>query len=290
MPTAYRRPADSTAFRATVFVFFIAAGLALVLFAAADRRDAWNSVGFLIWAALAGSLAVASALVFEIGVRGLRELMARPGAAVPDRRVIVRTVAALATVGSLVIAGLAMPQTGGTIRGALLCMVAVLGGTPTVLVFISLRDSIRTRDRQAPLDAQVVEYLRLRDLASRLLPSLGTLVGLATLALAAARPLRGGSEVSDFPPTIILAFGAVGTICVTVVYMLARQPMRGWARTLGEEISPAEGDPVEVLEQRTSIAASLGLGGSVLGELQTDLWILAPLLASAVPYLGGGPG
>ena len=131
----------------------------------------------------------------------------------------------------------------------------------------------------------MAQYLQLRELMSRLLPPLGTLVGLATLAFAAARQLQ--TEEDRVSPAVVLFFGAAGSAYVTSVYMLARQSMREWARSLTELVVPTDGNPADVLEKRTETAAKLGLSGSVMGELQTELWIVAPLLAGVGPFLSG---
>ena len=266
-----------------VFSVFFGLGVWVVLWAADVRREAWSDSNFLEWVVLALALTFASAFAFEIGVRSLQEIADSWGGTFRSRRVSLTAVAVILAASGVILATVAIPNVGGSVRGAVLCLVAVLGGAPTVLTFLAIGGVVRKRELQTPLDKQVVEYLRLRDLMARQLPPLGALVGLATLAFGAARLIGGELVDNSGPSTVVLIFGAVGTLFVALIYMFARHPMRGWARALTNLLTPTGGDPVTILEQRTSIAANLGLAGSVTVELQTGVWILAPLLAGALP-------
>ncbi|SFN90800.1 hypothetical protein [Mycetocola miduiensis] len=119
---------------AAVFSIFLGLGVWVVLWAADVRREAWSDANFLVWVVLALALTAASAFAFEIGIRGLREIADKWGGVFRSGGIGIVAVGVVLAVSGVILATVAIPNVGGTVRGAILCMVAVLGGAPTVLV------------------------------------------------------------------------------------------------------------------------------------------------------------
>ena len=112
---------------------FVGVGLAVVIWAVTERGVARVSDDFLLWAALAVALTAASGVVFELGVRGFRELAVRSGPPIPGGKVALQTIGLLGLMSAGILATLLAPSAGATARGVLLCMAAILGGSFTAV-------------------------------------------------------------------------------------------------------------------------------------------------------------
>lgn len=127
-----------------------------------------------------------------------------------------------------------------------------------------------------------------------MLPLLGGLVALATLALGAARQVSLPPGVEHVPAVTVAIFGLVGTVFVAVVYGFARQALRSEGYALVAVLSPlatvTDPDVVAELGHRTAVEGHLGLSTTLLSELNAAIFILGPLLAGLVARYIGSSG
>lgn len=265
-------------------------GLAVVAWAAAaDRRDPLADDAFVIWAVLAVSLTVAAGVVFTIGLRAYA--VTTEWLQVPVRTVWRQTMATVGVVGLALLAYLLRDVGDSSVRGVILCLTAAAGGAPVARTLFAVRSAVPARQSQGSLGDQVADYLNMRRLTAGLLPPLGSLVALATLALSAATTMADRASADGARADVVLVFGALATVAVAVPFNVARQPLRRWGEALVEALAPIEaGDPDVVIgqvERRTKVVAGMGTSQSLATEVQAGLWIAGPLLAGiAARYLG----
>jgi hypothetical protein len=264
------------------FVFF---AVAVWVWAAAQRRQ-FHDEKFAVWGILVLALGLASGAVFEFGVRCRASVhQVQP---VPWRPIVRLTVGVSSAAVALTLLNFAFERSAGTTRGVLLTILAIVGGGPAVVAQLGIARAILITGRFQPgenarrLDA----YLELRSLSLRLLAALGSLVALTTFALGAARQAAPVGTESALPVEALIAYGAVGTALVGMVYAIPNQALREEARALVHLLTPlvsAEAAALrKELDERQRLEGQLGLNASLLGDLQAGLVVFGPLLAASI--------
>lgn len=126
-------------------------------------------------------------------------------------------------------------------------------------------------------------------MAAGVLRALGSLVALTTFALGAARQAVPPGTPGRVPAEIVIAFGVIGTTIVGSVDAVPSQALRREARALVRLLAPLDGkDPADLrgeLDARENLERQLSLNASLLGDLQSAIVVLAPLLAASVTVL-----
>lgn len=268
----------------TVVVVLVGAlsGLTVVTWAWSDRASAADDA-FVIWSFLAIALTTTSALVAETGRRRLRDIAGLR--AVTGRSVWSRTGALLTLVAAVTSVPLLIDASAATARGAVLCYVAVLGSATVIASFTAIRLAATGEPSgRRGLGSRAGDYLELRWLGAGLLPPLGALVALSTLALGATRlSIAAPDEPAAFAGTVVV-FGAVGTTLVGLAYSLPYVALRSEARVLVRQLAPIPDSGPEAvrdaLGDRHALESRLGLNSTLLGDLQTGVPVFAPLLAA----------
>ena len=117
-----------------------------------------------------------------------------------------------------------VPLTGGTgsWRAGALVAIMLLGGVPALVVMLAVRLAAGGDELSSTPGGQVADLIALRRLLQRLLPALGSLVALSTLALGAAMAIgpepSAGSAVAPLPEEAVTFFGAGGSLLVGLAY------------------------------------------------------------------------
>jgi len=129
--------------------------------------------------------------------------------------------------------------------------------------------------------------IALRRLLDRLLSAVGPLVALGTLELGTLMALERSVHLhfGNRPPEYVFIFGGVGSLLVALVYVPPWAALRQTGYRLCDELFQMRDmeQPQAVLSMaadRQKLEQILGLDHSVLGDLQTGVAILSPLLAS----------
>jgi hypothetical protein len=259
-------------------------GLAVVGWAATERPDALRNDAFVIWALLAVALTAASGLVFEVGYRAYGDVSG--WLVVPHRSTSRKAVATVAVVGVALVALTLVVRgaSAATARGLVLSLTAVGGGAFVIRTLFAIRTAVPLAPSHTPAGDQVSDYLRMRAVVRELLPPLGALVALATVALGAAMRMDTAGPVDPARQDVVLAFGAGATLLVAVPYLAARRPLRRWGRALVLLLAPIDASGAEAviaqLELRVKVAGDLDVDERLADELGAGLWITGPLLAS----------
>jgi len=264
------------------------AAASLWLWAFADQHRSLDDTAFLVWGILAVGLGIASGLVFIVGRRAWDSINAlQPLSWAPLRR---RT--ALAALAASVVAALnlVIDPSVGTVRGVALTVLAIVGGAPAVTAMLGIR-AASLGSRSHALPDQVSVYLDLRAITSRLLGALGALVALTTFALGASMLAHGGWQ-GTASVQVLVVYGGFGSTLVAVGYQIPRSSLRNQGRALVTQLAPLTaldaGLLRQELDQRDQVERHLGLQSDLMGELQTGIIILSPLLAAATTTLIGG--
>ena len=140
-------------------------------------------------------------------------------------------------------------------------------------------------------------YISRRDELQRVLFFLGTMIGAATLALGASRHaliVQGGVTSKDFPPELVLAYGAYYSFFLVAAYVPVYLNVLALGREVVDDLLgklPAklgEGKAwAEWISQREAADLLLQLRTTPVQRLRTALAILAPLAGSAVSLVLG---
>jgi hypothetical protein len=232
---------------------------------------------FNAWASLAVALSAASGAVLGYG------LACWPTVAGAVRvRDVLPTLAALAAIGAvLLVAGnVSQPANGVDVTGSLLTLFNAVGGLPVAACIAAAR--LRSRQLPEPLGERAEAILTLRRQLSGFLTALGALVALATLAVGAA--VRVAEPRRD--NMVVVIFGASMSLMVALVYAPTAAAVRERARELAATTVPLAGadasELAERVESRKRLEQALGVDRGLLADLQTDVVILAPLVASGL--------
>jgi hypothetical protein len=233
-----------------------------------------------LWAILAVSLTTAATAVFVAGLKWWHELQD----AIPVKASrVAPLVLTLAGAGVLVTFAPYAFMADQSWRGPALVSASIVGAVPVSLVLVGIRAAL-IPGRPSTNAAALSELLRLRSLAQRQLAALGSLVALATLALGASLRAIGDSAG---PPETIFVFGFSCSVAVALIYLPARTALRRASENLIDAMFPLTDDAssdalLEVAEQRRALAKVVGVDGDLVGDLNANIAILAPLIAGAI--------
>ena len=244
--------------------------------------------GWPVWAAMAVVLSTAAGAVFAYGLERWAELR---GLQVVRTRQVARPIAGIVALAVLLlVAQVALTGWTGTWRGAALVALALAGGAPALGAMFGVRLAARGGRLSPTRGGQAADLITLRRLLQRLLPALGSLVALSTLALGAARAIRPqplpSSAAAALPPEAVVFFGAVGSLLVGLAYVPAATALRHRGERLCDELLPLRkadeaSEVLRLADERQRLEQLLGVDRGIFAELQSGLVILGPLLASA---------
>ncbi|MFD0857042.1 hypothetical protein ACFQ07_32750, partial [Actinomadura adrarensis] len=105
-------------------------------------------------------------------------------------------------------------------RGWGLTSIAAIGAVPALAVMYGIWHAAHSESAVGEHGKQVAELVALRQLLQRVLPAVGSLVALSTLALGAAVAAQRGLPGRPVPagaPQSVLIFGGVGSVLVALV-------------------------------------------------------------------------
>jgi hypothetical protein len=255
------------------------AGLAIAWTSTHRPSPAWAG-----WAVIATALTAASGAMFPYGARRWRELNSI--AAVTVRAVAPHLVAVWVGVAILgaVYEIVFLPLVGRVDwRAGLLITIAGAGTLPALATMVGIRYAAPALTGDAP-DVQLLGLVRLRRLLQALLVTLGGIVALLVVAQASAA--RSATNAS---PLVTVLFGAAMSAVVAAVYAPAAATLRTCGSSLVDACLPVAGktgaDLVDVAEQRAKMEAMLGVDRTLFSDLQTNLAVVGPLIASAAATL-----
>lgn len=178
----------------------------------------------------------------------------------------------------------------------LVTCLAFLVGFMAMVGILLVHAALRTtfKDIQ-PDEKHIVNFLRLREHLQRFLSILGSLVGLITLATGALRNVSISIEAAtktDFPPELVLAFGAYFTVILALAYIPTYTLLIAVGRQLCETFFPIPSLESESLakwySERKSLEDLLQIRVSVGQNFQTSMAIFAPLVSGILSVLMGG--
>jgi uncharacterized membrane protein YagU involved in acid resistance len=180
-----------------------------------------------------------------------------------------------------------------TIIGGLLVGVPALSGIALV------QQQVRRRETEPIDDEDVRTALEARTEMLRFLSVAGAVIGLAVLAAGALRKATVPTFVreGDFPQEGVLLYGAFFTGLLLLVYVPSHLALRALGLKIREHYFPLSQMPDPDadsfkgwLDKRTSLETLLQLNITPSQQLQTSLFILAPLLSAVITSLIPRPG
>ena len=255
-----------------------------VLLGGTAMAVAWTSVyrpseEWAIWALMATTLGAASGAAIPYGLRRWRDL-GRLGA-VSARATVPQLAAVFATACAFGAAYTAVrwPGARSEWRGSVLILIAGLGALPTLGATVGVGHAARALAGVEPA-AQLVTLLRLRRLLQGLLATLSGVVALLVAAAATATAMTARTQ-----PLVTLFFGGFMSVLVAIAYTPAAAALRRRGLSLVEACLPARDqagdDLADLLEKRTRMEAAVGVDRTLFSDLQTNLTVISPLIASA---------
>lgn len=241
---------------------------------------------WLLWAPLTVALLTAAGATFTYGYRRWADLLA-------VRRVAVGSVA-LPVIGVEIVALLVVnvtafvPGAGWNWRGAVVMPFVFLAAVPAVGTMYGVRLAATADARSNSPGGQAALLIDLRRLHQRLLATIGSLVALSTLQHGAVLALERSVDgpLSARPPQYVLIFGGVGSLLLALVFVPGWTALRNKGVELCDRLFSLHGlrTPSAIVakaEERQKMEQVLGVDRSVLTEMQSNIFILSPLLASA---------
>ncbi len=237
---------------------------------------------FALWSLLVLGVGLSAGLASARGLGARREVARiRAIAWGPPNAIAAIGLAGLA--GLLVLAQVVGRESTASARGAVLTLAAGVGGALIGRAGVGIAAAQDAAPTSAGLGARVADHLLLRDLSRALLPWLGSLVALTTLALGVARLPTDACPRPD-GPVEVLVFGLVGTALVAGIHAIPRAALRRAATELRDLLAPVDADDADALRAqlraREETERMLGLTTSLLDELQAGVWVAGPLLTA----------
>jgi hypothetical protein len=260
-------------------------GLAIGVFIVETSPDR-DAPLWLVWAPLAVALSAAGGAVFSYGWRRWADLRAMLTVGVSD---VAAPIGILIVVSLLPDLTLSLPGPAqANWRSSLLVTFATLAAVPAASVAYGVRYAALGESLSPTKGGRLEMLIGLRRLLDRLLSAVGPLVALATLELGTLMALERSVHhpFGNRPPEYVLIFGGVGSLLVALVYVPPWAALREAGYRLCDQLFPIRDldQPPAILSMagdRQKLEQILGLDHSVLGDLQTGVAILSPLLASA---------
>jgi hypothetical protein len=269
----------------------VGTGFGFAIVATVDYRQEslWR-----VWAALGVALTTAAGAVFIYGWQRWSDLPKDSR----DLRDIRLPTTLMLCVAILTVAYSLLQEGTSAWRGPALVSLALVGAIPTACTMHGVRMAAQKELPKTTTNgertARLIELGRL--LRRRLLPAVGSLVALATLALGAAVKLHNNRVLNadepllkSIPPEITLVFGGMGSLLVALLYVPAASAIRQEGEFLSERLfsfrKESEGARVsELAEKRRKFDELLGIDRDFLADLQIGVVVLGPVISS---MLGG---
>lgn len=239
-----------------------------------------GSADWDVWAVVVTAMTAASGAAIPYGVRRWRDV--NRVAAIPVRAVVPQLVTVWLTAGAFgaVYVLVRLPTTGQVDwRAGLLVLIAGLGTLPALSAITGVGQAA-TAITVAEPGMQLAALMRLRRLLQGLLVMLGGVVALLVVAAATATKMN---DVES--PVLSILFGVFTSAMVAIVYTPAASILRLRGFELVERCLPPQDKTgaalVDLAEQRAKMEAVLGVDKTLFSDLQTNLAVVGPLIASA---------
>jgi hypothetical protein len=134
---------------------------------------------------------------------------------------------------------------------------------------------------------QYRDLIQIRRILLGLLVALGGMIALLVVSATTSQRLTGGASTVEG-----LLFGGFMSALLAIIYLPAAARLRDRGARLVDQALPMPGltgtQLAERAEQRAKLEASLGVDKSIFSDLQTNLVVLGPLIASAAAALLSG--
>jgi hypothetical protein len=161
---------------------------------------------------------------------------------------------------------------------------AVALGAPAFVGMFWVHEIARSLMQRHGSEAVGTQYLTLREDLQRFLRIAGAVIALATLSTGALR--QAVVAKSQFPPEVVLEYGALLCVPLLMAYTPAYLRLRALGRDLIKRLPPmppmASEDWVKWDEHRRALSSFLQLELGVFEQLQASIFVLAPLLSAAI--------
>lgn len=272
------------------------------------RRDTW----YTIWSA---TNAVACAVWLLFGYFGFRQLRRLLLATQPSVRgwrgqsvsLVVPVVADL-VLGIVVAAlgtgfilqfrqGVPFPLADFVVRVNIFTVIALAGALPSGAglwwILLRARDLARTSEDAGQVNPEALQmFTRYQESAQIFLGMQATAVAAAVAVASALR--RALIRIVNYPPELVLLYGALFALAVAFVYLPTAMSLRQTGRVLRDSaarhlLSGASAQPadkvarwLELQDHRDRLDKALGLQLGVIDRIQQALGLLAPFLVSMI--------
>lgn len=281
------------------------AGVGLLLIGAPQTErseDFVRSAGFAPWATVIGAqtafwLLVAGPLWSDVVSAWRRARIGRSAtAALAGALIVILVVFPMLSLAREI----PWPLWGHQLKVRLLTLVGgLLVGVPALSGIALVQQRVRRRETE-PIDADDVRFeVEARSEILRYLVVAGAVIGLAALSAGALRKATVPTFVREdrFPAEGILLYGAFFTGLLLLVYVPAHLALKGLGVKVRDHYFPISGMPDPSsdslrgwVDKRATLETLLQLNVTPLQQLQTSLFILAPLLSAILTSLVPKPG
>lgn len=281
------------------------AGVGLLLFGAfqTDRSEAFvRSAGFAVWATVIGVqtafwLLVAGPLWSDVASTWRRARIGRPATvALAGALILILVVFPMLSLAREI----PWPLWGHQPKVRLLTVVGgLLVGVPALSGIALVQQRVRRRETE-PIDTDDVRFeVEARSEILRYLFMAGAVIGLAVLSAGALREATVPTFFGEdrFPEEGVLFYGAFFTGLLLLVYVPAHLALKRLGVRVRDHYFPLSGMPDPDsdslrgwVDKRTTLETLLQLNVTPLQQLQTSLFILAPLLSAILTSLVPRPG
>jgi len=242
---------------------------------------------WLLWAPLALGVSTADGAVLVYGFRRWADLVALQRVRVSEVAAPIGAVAVISVLGINVTA--LLPGPAHTIwRNSVPLTLSLLTSIPAAGAMYGVRLVASSVPEISSTGGQLAMLLDLRRLLQRLLAACGSLVALLTLQASALMSLERSvhSAFGNRPPQYVLVIGGVGSLLTALLYIPGWAALERQGQCLCDRLFPMRSldEAAAILsaaENRQKLEQILGVGRSLIADMQTNLIILAPLLASA---------
>jgi hypothetical protein len=268
--------------------------------ATAPSRVYTSTPEFKVWAALTIGLIAALPAVGRVGIDLLRRLGRTPRR-VRRREAMLAVPLVVVVVGVAVLAGLyargsASPYYGGTVRIAVVYLLAVTAAVPPLMAMWECYRQLGRHDTGGPdAGAGVSRLLLLRECLLSALTTVGLLVSAGVLITGAQRQavLADAKFTSPYPSAYVLIFGLAFSALLVVNFLPAFRRLSRQANATIEAILPvlppgADGWQNR-LQERTDLAGLLQVTSGLKDVLTSAVLVAGPLISSAFSMFLPGP-